>query len=364
MKLDYSDKKSITSIMDSISAIESKLKLNIKVNNLVFGENSHILKSIVAGGSLSGKIDLIYIDPPFATGNTFNKGVDRVSTVSSSLNDNVAYKDNIKGTEFLEFIRERLILLKCLLSDKGSIYLHIDYKIGHYVKIIMDEVFGISNFKNDITRIKCSPKNFKRKSYGNVKDMILFYTKSKSYIWNDITEPYTKDDIKRLFNKNDGARQYATVPLHAPGETKSGKTSNSWRGVFPPVGRHWRCSPDELDLLDDNGFIEWSSKGNPRRKIYVDERSGKKIQDIWSFKDPHYPLYPTQKNSDMLDRIILNSSNEDSIVLDCFCGGGTTLVSAEKLKRKWIGIDSSIESINTIKSIVTSEYDYIDLGSL
>ncbi|WP_265658620.1 site-specific DNA-methyltransferase [Francisella philomiragia] len=359
MRLEYPNKKDSQEIIKE-ALISDKVKLDLDYNNLIFGENLSVLKSLVANEQLHGKIDLIYIDPPFATGNIFNIGLDRANTISNSLNDNIAYKDTVKGYNFIEFLRERLILLRYLLSDQGSIYLHIDYKIGHYVKIIMDEIFGISNFKNDITRIKCSPKNFKRKAYGNVKDMILFYTKTKSYIWNDLTEPYSNDDIDKLFKKKDGSRSYTTVPLHAPGETKNGKTSEAWRGILPPKGRHWRCSPEELDILEKDGLIEWSSSGNPRRKIYSDERKGKKIQDIWSFKDPHYPSYPTQKNSNMLDRIILNSSNESSIVLDCFCGGGTTILSADKFGRNWLGIDNSVESIKIIKSNLQSKYNYID----
>jgi adenine-specific DNA-methyltransferase len=236
------------------------------------------------------------------------------------------------------------------MSEQGSIYLHIDYKIGHYVKIIMDEIFGIKNFKNDITRVKCNPKNFNRKSYGNIKDMILFYTKSDEYIWNDIKEKYTEDEIKKLFHKKDkSGRYYTTIPLHAPGETKSGVTGDKWRGLFPPKGRHWRTSPVELEKLDKEGRIEWSKSGNPRKIIYADEKEGKKIQDIWEFKDRQKPLYPTEKNIDLIKRIILASSNKDSFVLDSFCGSGSTLVAAKELKRKWIGIDNSFEAINVAK---------------
>ena len=113
--------------------------------------------------------------------------------------------------------------------------------------------------------------------------------------------------------------------------------------MYPPVGRHWRSSPEELDKLDSAGLIEWSKTGNPRRIIYADEKidKGKKMQDVWNFKDPQYPLYPTEKNLDMLKSIINASSYQDSIVMDCFSGSGTTLIAAEELHRKWIGIDQS-----------------------
>ena len=253
--------------------------------------------------------------------------------------------------EYLEFIRQRLVLLKELLSEQGSIYLHIDTKVGHYIKIIMDEVFGEENFKNDITRIKSNPKNFSRTAYGNEKDVIYFYAKnSKKNIWNEVKIPIDKKDISKKFPKIDkDGRRYTTIPLHAPGET-NGITGQPWRNICPPEGRHWRTNPSEFDRLDSLGLIEWSSNGNPRIIKYADEHKGKKIQDIWRFKDPQNPIYPTEKNLDMLKLIIKQSSNENSLVLDCFCGSGTTLVAAEELGRKWIGIDFSKIAIDTIKS--------------
>ena len=242
------------------------------------------------------------------------------------------------------------MLIKDLMSDRGSIYLHIDYKIGHYVKVMMDEVFGIENFRNDITRIKCNPKNFERIGYGNIKDMILFYTKTNSPIWNEPRQPYTKNDIETLFTKIDtNGRRYTTVPIHAPGETDNGESCKPFKGIYPPKGRHWRTDIATLEKWDEDGIIEWSETGNPRKKIYADEREGKRVQDIWEYKDPMYPVYPTEKNPDLLDLIIRTSSNEDSIVMDCFAGSGTTLKSAEKLGRHWIGIDQSDFAIKAIK---------------
>ena len=143
-------------------------------NLLIKGNNIQALNSLLENRKLKGKIDLVYIDPPFATNGTFTITDGRASTISNSRNGDIAYSDKLIGKEFIEYLRERLILLKELLSEQGSIYLHIDYKIGHYVKVMMDEVFGIENFRNDITRIKCNPKNFDRIGYGNIKDLILF----------------------------------------------------------------------------------------------------------------------------------------------------------------------------------------------
>jgi len=290
-------------------------------NLLIKSENIIGLNYLLNEIDLKGKIDLVYIDPPFATGGNFTITDGRASTISNSKSGDVAYSDTLVGDDFLDFIRQRLLLLKELMSDQGYIYLHIDYKIGHYVKIVMDEVFGIENFRNDITRIKCNPKNFNRLGYGNIKDLILFYTKSNNPIWNEPREKYTEKDFEKLFHKiNKQGRRYTTVPIHAPGETENGKSNQPFKGILPPKGRHWRTDVETLEQWDKEGLIEWSSTGNPRKIIFADEREGKRVQDIWDYKDPQYPTYPTEKNPDLLDLIILTSSNENSIVLDCFCG--------------------------------------------
>lgn len=309
-------------------------------NTFFWGDNLHVLKQLMP--KIQGKVDLIYIDPPFGTGQTF-----------SDIENNKAYDDTLVNSEFLSFLRNRLYLLKECLSEKGSIYLHIDKKIGHYVKVVMDEVFGYKNFINDLTRIKCNPKNFSRKAYGNYSDMVLYYAKNRDMqIWNDIKEPLSEDDITRLFKKNhEKYGRYTTHPIHAPGETDDGDTGKEWKGMKPPKGRHWRYSREELTRLDEQGLIEWSSNGNPRKIVFAKDHEGKKIQDVWEFKDKgkSYVDYPTQKNQDLLERIILNSSNEESLVMDCFAGSGSTLVAAQKYKRKWIGIDSSKHSLETAK---------------
>ncbi len=170
-------------------------------NILIKGENFEVLQYLLYEKKLKGMIDLVYIDPPFATGGNFTITDGRASTISNSKNGDIAYFDKLTGQDFIEFLRKRLILIRELLSNKGSIYLHIDYKIGHYVKVMMDEVFGIENFRNDITRIKSNPKNFNRIGYGNIKDMILFYTKTDSPIWNEPRQKYTEKDLEKLFPK-------------------------------------------------------------------------------------------------------------------------------------------------------------------
>jgi len=341
--LEYEHKEDLNSIYQNgvnYEVTEKKLEHNTKFNEFYLGDNLLALKHL--RNQLYENVDLIYIDPPFGTGQNFN-----------NIEDELVYEDTLVNHNYLEFLRKRLFLLKDLLSEQGSIYLHIDKKIGHYVKIIMDEVFGYKNFINDITRIKCNPKNFARNAYGNFSDMILFYAKNRdSNIWNEIKQPLTEEESSDLFpKKHPTMGWYTTNPLHAPGKTIHGDTGEVWNGLKPPKGRHWRYSRKELTRLDKEGLIEWSDKGNPRKMVFLSEHTGKKIQDVWEFKDKglSYIKYPTQKNYDLLKRIISNSSNRNSIVLDAFAGSGSTLQVANSLQRKWIGIDNSPSSFEVIK---------------
>ena len=312
-----------------------------KHNLLIFDDNLNAMQFLLQEKAYKNALDLIYIDPPFATNNTFRMG----STISASLSANVAYDDKFGLETYLEFLYYRFILMREMLSEKGSIYVHTDSIIGHYVKIVLDEIFGKERFINDITRIKCNPKNFAKKGYGNVKDSILFYSKGADFIWNEVSQKVSQSDLAKRFNKRDEKGAYTTIPLHAPGETKNGESGQEWNGLKPPKGRHWRCALSELDSLQKEGLIEWSKNGNPRKKIYAKDYGYKKIQDIWEFKDSQKVLYPTQKNTALLRQILLMSSNENSLVMDCFCGGGGFLQEASCLKRKFIGIDESAQAI-------------------
>ena len=311
---------------------------------LYYDDNLPVLSSLCAEPTLLGKIKLIYIDPPYATGSVFKSRMQKD-----------AYTDIQTGTQYLEFIRQRLIFLRELLSDDGSIYIHLDQNMAFHVKILMDEIFGQHNFRNWITRRKSNPKNYTRKAYGNISDYILFYTKSDEYIWNRAYYDWTEEDSKREYpciEKSTG-RRYKKVPVHAPG-TRNGATGKAWRGKMPPNGKHWQYTPAKLDEMDSRGEIYWSPTGNPRRKIYLDESKGKPVQDIWlDGKDAHNQNikitgYPTEKNPIILHRIIQASSNAKDIVLDCFAGSGTTLEVANKLDRQWIGVDNSHLAIETI----------------
>lgn len=312
-------------------------------NSLYYGDNFGILKNLLLDEKANNKVKLVYIDPPYSTNQKFK-----------NKSEAHAYDDLLTGANYIEFIRERLIMLREILADDGSIYVHLDHNMSFPIKLIMDEVFGEKNFRSWITRKKCNPKNFTSKQYGNIQDFILFYTKSSKYTWN---RPYESQGIysfEQRYPKIDKVtgRRYALVPIHAKG-IRNGATGETWKGMKPPFGKHWQFTPEKLEDLDMQGRIYWSPTGNPRRKIYADEDKGVPVQDIWlNYKDAHNQNikvtgYPTEKNPDLLSRIIKTSSNEGDIVLDCFCGSGTTLAVAEETNRKWIGIDNSELAIKT-----------------
>jgi len=331
-------------------------------NVLIHADNYDALTYLIEKKGMAGKIRLVYSDPPYGTNQTFTISNKRFATVSRANGGKLAYNDTLTGEDYLNFLGERLSLIRELMANDGSIYLHVDTKMGHYVKCLMDKIFGQKNFINDITRIKCNPKNFSRKGYGNIKDTVLFYSKGPKFIWDEPRQQINIEADRRFKSTDKHGRRYTTTPLHAPGETMNGATGQKWRGMSPPHGRHWRCHPDVLEELDRNHLIEWSSTGNPRKIIYADEiaKNGVKVQDIWTFKDPQNAVYPTEKNLDMLRMIVKASSNEGDWVLDAFAGAGTTLIAAQGLNRRFVGIDSSNGAINIAARRLTN-YTLIDL---
>lgn len=290
------------------------------------------------------KATLIYMDPPYATGMDF---------ISKELES--AYKDHMDEAEYLEYLRRRLILSREVLSDDGSIYLHIGHQMVSHVKIIMDEVFGKSNFRNIITRRKCSSKNYTKKQYANINDFVLFYSKNDNYKWSQPGVTPDKEWIEKEYNKSDDRGLYKLVPIHAPG-VRNGATGKEWKGMLPPPGKHWQYTPETLDELDASGMMHWSKNGNPRKKVYLTKDKKIPLTDYWqNYRDAHHQSvmitgYPTEKNLDMLKMIVSASSEPGDLVLDPFCGSGTTLHAARDLGRRWIGMDQSITAAkSTIK---------------
>ena len=317
-------------------------------NKLVWGDNKLVMSSLLE--KFAGKIDLIYIDPPFATGADFSFNTqigdsDFDVRKEQSLIEEKAYRDTWgRGIDsYLQMMYERLILMQELLSEKGSIFVHLDINLGHWVRALLDEVFGPDNFHNQIVRIKCNPKNFTSREFGNIHDLVFFYSKNGNYTWKRCFLPRDREQVERDFPEiePDTGRRFKTAPLHGPGES-SGTTGKPWKGIAPLKGHHWRYVPEELDRLEAEKRVHWSSTNNPRKKVYADESPGYGVQDIWTdFKDTSIAEYPTQKNEGLLDLIIRASSDKGNLVCDLFCGSGTTLVAAEKLGCRWIGCDLS-----------------------
>ncbi|MBI3836498.1 MAG: site-specific DNA-methyltransferase [Planctomycetia bacterium] len=317
----------------------------IRKNRLYHGDNLPVLKTFYLDQEICGRVQLVYIDPPYASNQSFQH---------RKALDTHAYHDDLSGAEYVESLRRRLIVLRELLAEDGAIYVHLDSNMAFHVKVIMDEIFGPSNFRNWITRKKCHSKNYTRKQYGNVADYILFYSKSAKMKWNRPCERENIYTFEQRFPRIDKVtgRRYALVPIHAPG-TRNGATGKPWRGMSPPAGKHWQVRPVELDRLDAAGEIYWSPTGNPRRKIFADQSMGVAVQDLWTkfmdFRNQNMKEtgYPTEKNGALLRRIIKASSDPGDVVLDCYCGSGTTLAVARDLGRRWIGVDASELAIET-----------------
>ena len=329
---------------------------------IIRGDNLDVLKTLERDYKES--VRLIYIDPPFSTNTTFRMDGNRANTVSMPSGAQLAYADVLHGQEYLDAVADRLKAAHALLAETGSIYLHMDCKVAYDIKTILDKIFGPHNFRNAISRVKSNPKNFPQKGYGSIKDTILFYTKSKRFVWNEPRKMPTEHRLKQ-FIKEDERGRHTTAPLHAPGETINGDTGKEWRGMMPPSGRHWRYSPSRLEELDGQGMIEWSRTGNPRLKVYANDvaERGVLLQDVWEFKDPQYPTYPTEKNLEMLETIIGASSNPNDVVLDFYCGSGTTLLAAAKHGRTFIGIDSSAKAIEcAIGKLAEYDFEIRELG--
>lgn len=308
-------------------------------NSFILDDNFFVLNELIREGR---KVDLYYLDPPYGTGFDFH---------SRELEH--AYKDSMGLATYIEFMRRRLILMRETMADDGSIYVHIGHQMLGHLKVVLDEIFGPGNFRNLITRRKCSSKNFTSKQYANINDYILFYSKSKSYKWNKPGIEPGQDWIDREYPKfDDLGRRYKLVPVHAPG-TRNGETGQPWRGKMPPPGKHWQYAPSKLDELDRQGDIHWSRNGNPRRKVYWSSDKKMALTDYWDqYRDAHHQSikitgYPTEKNLAMVKMIVGASSDEGDLVVDPFCGSGTTLHAARDLRRRYLGMDASFSAAKT-----------------
>jgi len=316
-------------------------------NMLIFGDNLQAMKTLLEmkkAGKLCNAdgtpgVRLIYIDPPFATKQEFR-----------GTQDQKAYQDKIAGAEFIEFVRKRLILLRELLSDDGSIYLHLDTKKSHYIKGILDEIFGEARFENEIIW-KRSSAHSDSATFANLHDTIFFYSYSDKYVFNQVFQPYSEDYIEERYKHVDtDGRRFLDRDLSSTG-LRGGGYLYEWKGIT----QEWRCPISTMKRYEKENRLYYTNNGVARYKQFLDEMPGVALQDIWldinavNSQAKERMGYPTQKPESLLERIILTSSNDGDIVLDAFAGSGTTLAIAEKLGRRWIGIDCGKLAVYTIQ---------------
>ena len=325
-------------------------------NMLIWGDNKLVMASLLK--DFRGKIDLIYIDPPFDVGADFTMQVPigeekEAVQKDQSLLEMVAYRDMWgKGTDsYFHMMFERLVLMKELISENGSIYIHVGPNISHYIKALMDEIFGGENYLNDICWQRFSFHS-DAKRFGIVHDSILFYSKGDKRTWNIQRVPLKESYIDSHFrNIDESGRKFKMADALGKGQGPSRRFGN--RVIDPPAGTHWRWSQERIDELMEQGKIAFTKSGTPAMKIYLDEVEGAAIHSIWTDVYPVNPQaderlgYDTQKPEALLERIIRASSNEGDLVADFFCGSGTTGAVAERLGRRWIMCDLGRFAIHT-----------------
>ena len=388
-------------------------------NTLFYGDNLQVLREYIADAS----VDLVYLDPPFNSNASYNvlfrekSGEDSPAQIKAftdtwewTLETERTFEQDIilhpgtpsavkdMVTAFRQFIGQnammaylvmmtpRLVELRRVLKPTGSLYLHCDPTASHYLKILLDTVFGAGTFLNEITWKRTSAHN-SAKRFGPNADTILLYSKSESYTWNGVRQRLEQEYIDNFYRHHDDNGRYQLVDLTAPG-VRHGDSGEPWREINPTEkGRHWAVpgqiveivcgqssgnltSQQKLDLLDSAGWIYWPPKGRiPRVKRYLDEgNSGMPAQAIWSDIPPissHAKErlgYPTQKPEALLERIIQASSNEGDVVLDPFCGCGTAVAAAQKLNRQWLGIDVTHLAVALMKSRLKTAFN-LDPGA-
>jgi len=336
-------------------------------NKLIWGDNKLVLSSLKNGPlreeiEEQGGLKLIYIDPPFDVGADFSMDIEiggETLTKKPNILEELAYRDTWgEGTDsFIAMIYERLVLMRDLLAEDGSIYVHCDWRVNSIMRLILDEIFGAEQLVNQLCWRRTTAHGDAKqgaKRFDTIDDTILFVAKSApKKIWNTQYVPFSGKQVEQQYNKiNEKGRRYRLVTPTAakPG----GDTSYEWHGVTPPKGRYWAYTREKMQAFEDEGNLYYSSSGQPYIKYYLDERPGVAVSTIWSDillspTSKERVDYPTQKPEALLERIIKASSNAGDLIADFFCGSGTTLAVAEKLNRKWIGSDLGKFGIHTTR---------------
>ena len=356
----------------------------ITENTLFYGDNLPILREYVGDES----VDLIYLDPPFNSNRTYNvlfrqEGTAESEAQIAAFEDTWHWNRAAEQTyhelvanapahvgqmigalhgfigrnqmmSYLVMMAARLVELHRVLRPTGSLYLHCDPTASHYLKILLDTVFSPENFRAEIAWKRSSAHSDAKqgaKQPGRIHDVIFFYSKGREWTWNQVHTAYDPNYVATNYRyiEDGSGRRFKSTDLTAakPG----GDTSYEWKGKRPPDGRYWAYSKDKMQKFEADGRLYYSSTGLPRLKQYLDEMPGVSLQDMWTDISPIGSQaaerlgYPTQKPLALLERIIAASSNPGDVVLDPFCGCGTSVAAAEKLGRRWIGIDITHLSI-------------------
>ena len=326
-------------------------------NRLIWGDKKYVLPSLLP--EFAGKVDLIYIDPPFDTGADFSfkteiPDCDETFTKEPSILEQKAYRDTWgRGLEsFVAWLHETLTFLRELLADDGSIYLHLDEHADHYGRVILDEIFGVEGFRNQIAW-KSTSAHSDSQRYGSNHQTVMFYTKGRKWVWNNPRMEYDQSYVDQYYRyKEPNGRRFKSGDLSAYGLQGGGYTYE-WHGHR----KLWRLPIETMKRLDGEGKIFYTKNDVARLKSYLDETDGMPAQTLWADKAVQYVVswgeeklpYDTQKSEGLLRRIIETSSNENALVLDCFCGSGTTAAVAEKLNRRWIACDLGRFAIHTTR---------------
>ena len=363
-------------------------------NQLFYGDNLDVLRLHV----LAESVDLVYLDPPFNSNANYNvlfaerdgtqaaaqiKAFDdtwrwdewaarsyedvveaggRVSQAMQAFRTFLGENDMLA---YLAMMAPRLVELRRVLKPTGSLYLHCDPTSTHYLKLLLDAVFGPKQFRNEVTWKRTSSHANVSQRYGVVQDRLLFYTKTDEWTWNQSYTKYEPEYIETFFDQEDKqGRRYARRDLTASMQRASSGQIYEWKGITPPASRCWAMTKDRMDALDASGRIHWPKKktGMPRLKMYPENLPGVPIADIWTDIKIMHNLsaerlgYPTQKPEALLERILSASSNEGDVVLDPFCGCGTTVAVAQALGRQWIGIDVTNLAITLIRHRLKDAY--------
>jgi len=360
----------------------------LKTNALYYGDNLRILRDYVPDES----IDLIYLDPPFNSNRSYNvlfketpgaasqaqieafedtwhwgkvaqgtfedialHGADNTARLLKAMVDALGHND---VTAYLTMMAVRLVELRRVLKPTGSIYLHCDPTTGHYLKMLMDSIFGPRNFRNEIAWRRTNARSTEGR-WPRIHDTLLFYSRTDSFLFEPLIVKADKAKLPHTLITGPDGKKYQTYELTGPGLTQSGDSGRPWRGFDPSkMGRHWANSFALMDELDSQGLIHWARNGFPRRRapepFDEDERSVT-VGDMWADVDRINQAagerlgYPTQKPLALLERIITASSNPDDVVLDPFCGCGTAIHAAHKLGRRWLGIDITHLAIGLVR---------------